>query len=84
MNSYNLGRNQNEDRTSWRKEYLEMKGGLSKYQIQLLTEGPHQLAQAWFLQAMYNDYKRMKGIKEPPYRESGYQTTMKEWFKKYE
>ena len=84
MNSYNLGRNQNEDHTSWRQEYLEMKAGLSKYQIQLLKEGPHQLAQAWLLQAMHNDYKKMKGIKEPPYRESGYQTTMKEWFKKYE
>ena len=70
--------------TSWRQEYLEMKAGLSKYQIQLLKEGPHQLAQAWLLQAMHNDYKKMKGIKEPPYRESGYQTTMKEWFKKYE
>jgi len=46
----------------------------------LLKEGPHQLAQAWLLQAMHNDYKKMKGIKEPPSRESGYQTTMKEWF----
>ena len=73
-----------ENRLSWRKEYLEMKAGLSKFQIQLLTEGPHQLAQAWLLQAMHNDYKKMKGIKEPRYRESGYQTTMKEWFKKYE
>ena len=44
----------------------------------------HQLAQAWFLQAMHNDYKKMKGIKEPPYRESGYQTTLKEWFQTYE
>ena len=26
MNSYNIGRNQNDDHTSWRKEYLEMKG----------------------------------------------------------
>ena len=25
-----------------------------------------QLAQAWLLQAMHNDYKKMKGIKEPP------------------
>ena len=45
---------------------------------------PHQLAQAWLLQAMHNDYKKMKGIKEPPSRESGYQTSLKEWFKKYE
>jgi len=26
----------------------------------------------------------MKGIKEPPSRESGYQTTLKEFFKTYE
>ena len=84
MNSYTVGRNQNDDHTSWRKEYLEMKAGLSKSQIQLLKEGPHQLAQAWLLQAMHNDYKKMKGIKELPSRESGYQTTMKEWFKTYE
>ena len=73
-----------ENRTSWRQEYLAMKPGLSKFQTRLLEEGPHQLAQAWFLQAMHNDYKRMKGIKEPPYRESGYQTTLKEWFQTYE
>ena len=66
--------------TLWRQEYLEMKAGLSKFQIQLLKEGPHQMAQAWLLQAMHNDYKKMKGIKEPPSRESGYQTTLKEWF----
>jgi len=47
-----------------------------------LKEGPHQLAQAWLLQAMHNDYKKMKGIKEPPSRESGHQTSMKEWFKR--
>ena len=74
----------NAPHTSWRKEYLDMKAGLSKLQIQLLKEGPHQLAQAWLLQAMHNDYKKMKGIKEPPSRESGYQTSLKEWFKKYE
>ena len=49
--------------TSWRQEYLEMKAGLSKLQIRLLKEGPSQLAQAWLLQAMHNDYKKMKGIK---------------------
>ena len=69
--------------TSWRKEYLEMKAGLSKFQIQLLKEGPQQLAQAWLLGAMHQDYKKMKGIKEPPSRESGYQTTMKEFFARW-
>ena len=61
-----------------------MKAGLSKFQIRLLEEGPEQLAQAWLLGAMHQDYKKMKGIKEPPSRESGYQTTLKEFFKTYE
>jgi len=69
---------------NWRKEYLGMKGHLSKYQINLLKEGPQGLSQAWLLGAMHQDYKRMKGIKEPPYRESGYQTSMKEFFQRYE
>ena len=72
--------NQLEDQTSWRQEYLEMKAGLSKLQIQLLKEGPNQLAQAWLLQAMHNDYNKMKGITPKKSRESGYQTSLKEWF----
>ena len=69
--------------TQWRQEYLARKAGLSKFQIQLLKEGPTQLAQAWLLQAMHNDYKKMMGIKEPPSRESGYQTTLKEFFARW-
>ena len=60
-----------------------MKAGLSKFQIQLLEDGPQQLAQAWLLGAMHQDYKKMKGIKEPPSRESGYQTTLKEFFARW-
>ena len=60
-----------------------MKGHLSKYQINLLKEGPQGLSQAWLLGAMHNDYKKMMGIKEPPSRESGYQTTMKEFFARW-
>ena len=60
-----------------------MKAGLSKSQIQLLKEGPNQLSQAWLLQAMHNDYKKMKGIKEPPSKETGVQTSMKEWFDRH-
>ena len=81
----NTGKNMTDKapHTLWRQEYLEMKAGLSKFQIQLLKEGPTQLAQAWLLQAMHNDYKKMMGIKEPPTRESGYQTTMKEFFARW-
>ena len=36
---------------------MKMKTGLKESQIRLLKEGPTQLAQAWLLQAMPNDYK---------------------------
>ena len=69
--------------TSWRKEYLGLKAGLSKLQIRLLEEGPHQLAQAWYLQAMHNDYKKMKGIKDTTEENKGQlQSSLKDFFKK--
>ena len=80
-NSYNIGRNPD---TSWRLDYLNNKARLSKRQRELLEGGPHSLSQAWLLGAMHQDWKRMRGIKEPPYRESGYQTSMKEFFQRYE
>ena len=68
--------------TSWRQEYLEMKAGLSKFQIQLLREGPKQLAQAWLLGAMHSDYEKMKGIK-PKYDKKAVncQSSLQEFFK---
>ena len=70
------------DDSNWREEYKAYTS--SKTQLELLENGPKQLSQAWILGAMYQDWKRMRGIKEPPYRESGYQTSMKEFFQKYE
>ena len=87
-NLSNSGRKMTEENTqdtSWRQEYLEMKAGLSKLQIQLLTEGPHQLAQAWLLQAMHNDYNKMKGIK-PDYPDENtgqLQSSFKEFNEKW-
>ena len=73
--------NQLEDQTSWRQEYLEMKAGLSKLQIQLLKEGPKQLAQAWLLQAMHNDYEKMKGIRPKKEKTVNCQSSLQEFFK---
>ena len=73
--------NQLEDQTSWRQEYLEMKAGLSKFQIQLLKEGPKQLAQAWLLQAMHNDYEKMKGIRPKKEKAVNCQSSLQEFFK---
>ena len=82
---WRIGMNQNENPLSWRKEYLEMKAGLSKFQIQLLKEGPTQLAQAWLLQAMHNDYNKMKGIKPdyPAENKGQLQSSLKEFFQKH-
>ena len=52
--------------TEWREDYLNTKAGLSKRQTQLLTNGADSLASSWILQAMYIDWKRIKGIKTPP------------------
>ena len=70
--------------SSWRAEYLEMKTGLKESQIRLLKEGPTQLAQAWLLQAMHNDYKKMKGIKEnhPKENNGQLQSSLKDFFEK--
>ena len=49
---------------NWREEYQGMKV-LSKYQVDLLQNGPKSLAQSWMMGAMHNDWKKKKGIKEP-------------------
>jgi hypothetical protein len=68
----------------WRKEYLEMKPGLKKLQLELLENGPKSLSQSWLLGAMHGDWKKMKGIKDPEPPDC--QSSMKEWeqsIKKY-
>tara|TARA_B100001109_G_C18645721_1_gene372684 strand:+ start:227 stop:469 length:243 start_codon:yes stop_codon:yes gene_type:complete len=49
---------------SWREEYLGMKvhGKLNR---ELLMNGPKSLSQSWLMQAMHNDWKKKKGIKDP-------------------
>lgn len=47
---------------NWRSEYLSLKK-VNKYQQELLENGPKSLCQSWALSAMYQDWKRMKGIK---------------------
>ena len=69
---------------SWREEYRGMKV-LGKLQSELLTNGPKSLSQSWIMQAMYNDWKRKKGIKDPEPPDC--QSSMKEWeesIKKYQ
>tara|TARA_B100000427_G_scaffold288510_1_gene263701 strand:- start:225 stop:497 length:273 start_codon:yes stop_codon:yes gene_type:complete len=75
------GQEQSED---WRQEYLGMKAH-GKYQTELLENGPKSLSQSWMMGAMYNDWKRKKGIKDPEPPDC--QSSLKEWeqsIKKYQ
>ena len=68
----------------WREEYRGMKV-LGKYQRELIENGPKSLAQSWMMQAMYNDWKKKKGIVDPEPPDC--QSSMKEWeqsIKKYQ
>ncbi len=61
---------------NWKSEYLSMKS-VSKFQRELLTNGPHSLSQSWLLQAYYCEWKRMKGYKEPERPDC--RSSFKEW-----
>ena len=67
------------DDSNWREEYKAYTS--SKTQLELLENGPKQLAQAWILGAMYNKCKKMKGYDklDPKYNEGQLQSSMKEW-----
>ena len=63
----------------WRQEYKGMRI-LNKRQKQLLDEGAKSLSQSWILQAMYNDWKRKKGIKDDVEENTGQlQSSFKEF-----
>ena len=69
---------------SWREEYRGMIP-LDTYKSNLLTNGPKSLSQSWMMSAMYNDWKKKKGIVDPEPPDC--QSSMKEWeesIKKYQ
>ena len=49
--------------TNWREEYKAYTS--SKRELELLENGPKSLSQSWILQALYNRWKKIKGIKDP-------------------
>ena len=64
------------EETNWRDEYKAYTS--SKYELELLENGPKSLSQSYVLGALYQKYKRVKGIPpdpEPPDCSS----SIKEW-----
>ena len=71
------------DDTNWRSEYIDIKSRqLSSRQVQLLESGADSLASSWFLQAMYNDWKKIKGYNklDPKENEGQLHSSLKEFF----
>ena len=52
------------DDSNWREEYKSHKL-LSKFQLEILENGPRSLSQSWIMGSMYNEWKRRNGYKDP-------------------
>ena len=66
------------DDSNWREEYKAYTS--DKKQLELLENGPKSLSQSWHLQALYSNWKKIKGIKDP--EPLDLQSSFKEWNKK--
>tara|TARA_Y100001938_G_C8049368_1_gene410815 strand:+ start:1103 stop:1372 length:270 start_codon:yes stop_codon:yes gene_type:complete len=66
------------DDSNWREEYKNYTN--NKKELELLENGPKSLSQSWHLSALYNNWKRMKGYREP--EPPDVSSSMKEYFQK--
>ena len=47
---------------NWREEYKNYTS--SKYELDLLENGPHSLSQSWMMGALHSKWKKIKGHKD--------------------
>ena len=73
-----LKMSKNYDDSKWREEYKNYTS--SKYELDLLENGPHSLSQSWMMGALHNKWKKMKGYREP--EPPDVSSSMKEFFEK--
>ena len=66
---------------NWRQEYKHLRV-LTPLQERVLEEGATSLATAHILNALHQDYDRLKGIQDPP--PPDLQSSFKEWNKEVE
>ena len=64
--------------TNWREELKHYT--TSKYELELWENGPKSLSQSWYMGALYQRWKKIKGIKDPEPPDC--QSSMSEFFKK--
>ena len=70
------------DDSNWREEYKSYTTNRSY--IEILENGPNSLSQAWVLQALYNEWKKIKGYDklDPKENKGQLQSSMKDFFQK--
>ena len=70
------------DDSNWREEYRSYTR--NKMELDLLEHGPKSLSQSWHLQALYSNWKKMKGYNEfdPKENKGQMQSSLKEFFEK--
>ena len=68
------------DDSNWREDYKQYTS--NKRHLELLENGPKQLSQAWVLQALYNEWKKIKGYDklDPKENKGQLQSSMKDFF----
>ncbi len=70
------------DDSNWREEDKSYTS--NEKHLELLENGPKSLSQSWILQALYNEWKKIKGYNklDPKENEGQLQSSMGEFFKK--
>ena len=70
------------DDSNWREEYKRYTS--NQRHLELLENGPKSLSQSWVMQAMYGQWKKMKGYDklDPKENEGQLQSSMKEFFQR--
>ena len=70
------------DDSNWREEYKSYTS--NEKHLELLENGPKSLSQSWILQALYNEWKKVKGYNklDPKENEGQLQSSLGDFFKK--
>ena len=63
------------DDSNWREEYKGYTS--SKYELDLLENGPKSVSQSWRMGALHGKWKKMKGYKDPEPPDCS--SSLKEW-----
>ena len=68
------------DDSNWREEYKSYTR--NKMELDLLEHGPKSLSQSWHLQALYSNWKKMKGYNkfDSKENEGQLQSSLEEFF----